>query len=158
MKIKDIIVEQPSGYRKSFVSKAASPSQWGLGGDPDYEAGKSFASKVFSPSQWFRGSGQPSSQQSSKTGSKPIDHVDLGNKKSFEIRRNLDNIASGQYYASDISVAKNIRDQIKAGSFKPAVDIESTIITLDKVINRAPLSKEDQERIKKLKTATKNLN
>ncbi len=182
MKIKDIIVEQPSGYQagKSLVSKAVSPSQWGLGGNQGYEAGKSFVSKLFRPGQWFQGGqgfqagqsavskalspsqwGQSLGQSQQGAGrakvSKPVDHADLGNRKSFEVRKNLDNIASGQYYNQDIAVAKMFHDQLKAGTFKPAIDIESTIGSLKKVVDGYSLSKDDLERVKKLKTATKNL-
>jgi hypothetical protein len=181
MKIKDIITEQSGGFQsgRQFISKLSSPSQWGLGGNTDYEAGKSFISKLASPSQWFQGGknfqqgrsavdkikspnkwfqgGGEKSRGSYDTVSTSPDYIDLGTKKPFEVRRNLDNLASGQYYNQDVAVAKMFHDQLKAGSFKPAVDIESTIGSLKKVIDRTSLSKDDLERIKKLKTATKNL-
>jgi hypothetical protein len=182
MKIKDIIVEQPSGYQagKSLVSKIVSPSQWGVSGNQGYQSGKSFVSKLFRPSQWIQGNqgfqtgqsavskalspsqwGQGSGQFQQGAGktsvAKSIDHINLGNKKPFEVRRNLDNISSGQYYNQDIATAKMFHDQLKAGTFKPAIDVESTIGSLKKVIDGSSLSKDDLERVKKLKTATKNL-
>lgn len=181
MKIKEIITEQTGGYQagKSAVSKAVSPSQWGLGGDSDYQAGKSFVSKLVSPSQWFQGGQdtqagqsavskafspsqwfQGSNQKTKPWGStfKSPDNINLGNKQPFEVRRNLDNLASGQYYNQDIAVAKMFHDQLKAGTFKPAIDVESTIASLKKIIDGYSLSKDDLEKVKKLKAATKNLN
>jgi hypothetical protein len=133
MKVKEIILEKSGSYQagKALVSKTTSPSQWGLGGDPDYEAGKSFVSKLVSPSQWFQGGKDVQSgkdvvnkaftpsrwfqggdretkTQSTSSKSTPTDHIDLGNKQPFEIRRNLDNLSSGRYYNQDIAVAKNV--------------------------------------------------
>jgi hypothetical protein len=49
-------------------------------------------------------------------------------------------------------------DQLKAGTFNPSIDKEGTITSLKKIIDGYNLSKDDLERVKKLKTATKNLN
>jgi len=162
MKIKDVITEQPGGYQagKAFAQKVTSPSQWGLGGDKDYEAGKAFATKLLSPSQWFKGGGEKAASAAPttrKTVQSP-DQLDLGNKRSFEVRKNLDNLISGKYYAADIAVAKSIYDQMTAGTFKPAIDVESTMRSLKKVVDGQSLAPDDLETFKKLKAAVKNLN
>jgi len=46
---------------------------------------------------------------------------------------------------------------MKAGAFKPAIDIESTMRSLKKVIDGQSLAPEDLEIFKKLKTAVKNI-
>jgi hypothetical protein len=161
MKIKDIITEQPDSYQagKAFAQKATSPSQWGLGGDKDYEGGKAFVNKLLDPGQWFKGGGGKAASDTAPTTKKTVqspDQLDLGNKRSFEVRRNLDNLISGQYYAADIAVAKSIYDQMNAGTFKPAIDIESTMRSLKKVVDGQTLAPDDLETFKKLKAAVKN--
>lgn len=44
------------------------------------------------------------------------------------------------------------------GTYKPAVDVESTMRSLKKVIDQQPLSKDDTEIFKKLKAAIRNIN
>jgi hypothetical protein len=162
MKIKDILSEQPNSYQagKSFAKKATSPSQWGLGGDADYEGGKAFVDKLLDPSQWFKGGNKTAQPQQTK---QPVaktnpNELDLGDKPPHEVRANLDNMISGKVFASDVSTAKSIYDQMNKGTYKPAVDIESTMRSLKKVIDQQPLSKDDTEIFKKLKAAISNIN
>ena len=162
MKIRDILSEQPSGFQagKALAKKVTSPSQWGLGGDKDYEAGKAAVDKLFDPSQWFRGGGTQTAQAPGQQTAKRADpnQLDLGNKQPHEVRANLDAIISGNYFAADKATAKSIYDQISKGSYKPAVDIESTMGSLKKVVDGQSLSKDDIEIFKKLKSSIRNIN
>jgi hypothetical protein len=157
MKISEIIVENSAQAGKNFVSKIFSPSQW-IGNDPSSQAGKNFVSKIFSPSQWLQSKNTQNSKPNSlQQNNKPADHLDLKNYQAYEIRRNLDSIVAGSFSSDNIRIAQLFYNQLTAGSFNPAIDKEATISSLKKVIDRRPISDSEKEKIKKLKTATKNI-
>jgi hypothetical protein len=159
MKIKEVVAENSYQAGKAFAQKITSPSQWGLAGDKDYEGGKDFVNKLLDPSQWFQGGGakSPNEPAAQKSAQQNPNQLNLGNKRSFEVRKSLDNLIRGQYFQADVQTAKSIYDQMRAGTFKPSVDIESTMRSLKKVVDGQSLTPDDLETFKKLKPAIKNL-
>ena len=145
MKIKDILIEQPTPYQQGQASatRLMSPSKW-ITPNKSYQQGQASATRLMSPSKWFQGSQDSNKEQPNQQ--TPQSQPKASPANNIKIKNIITSYNQGQaIYNDDLQSLSNLIPQIKQGTFNTGLDDNTELIlALQSLVNKRPLS--DQQK------------